>query len=372
MKKIHCLIITLIFILSIGTISYAETGSLPTIDKVLKNISAVGKTEVSDNMDEYSIFNEHFEDFNDAFKFIILQREAPEKEFTEKKVYPPFSETEGFSSDFTGVDKGPARVWVRADLMNLLPSEFRAKSMDEATYIIMAETLYVLDGTLTVSDFKNTNEEELPEFDNTEELVIYLISHPKEIESVTYYPTFGLYSLITIYEKESRKCIPYDNIFTESDKSFANNLEAFNYWSKMNYISDLMDALDKDKGIDTDYANTLIDTSDFIPETKKDLWKGCLKTEEYSTARFSISEFYWNMAEELKKLDPSVENRKNYDLIIREQNTDALKLFVNFCEYSGFDKPIKSIEAEKNYMATPNNDWTEDSLQELVFALNGN
>lgn len=372
MKKSLCFIIALAFILSIGTTACAETGSLPTIDKVLQNISAAGKTEVSDNMDEYSVFNEHFEDFNDAFKFIILQREAPEKEFTAKKVFPPFSGSEGFSGDFTGVDKGPARVWIRADLMNLLPSVFCAKSMDEATYIIMADTLYVLDGTLTVSDFKNTNEEKLPEFENTEELVMYLISHPKEIESVTYYPTFGLYSLVTIYEKESGKCIPYNNIFTESDKSFANNLEAFNYWSKMNYISDLIDALDKNKGIDPDYANTLIDTSDFIPETKKDLWKGCLKTEEYATARFSVNEFYWNMAEELKELDPSEENRKNYDLIIHEQNADALKLFVNFCEYSGFDKPIESIEAEKNYMATPNNDWIEDTLQELVSALNGN
>ena len=72
------------------------------------------------------------------------------------------------------------------------------------------------------------------------------------------------------------------------------------------------------------------------------------------------------MAEELKSYDNSKENRENYDLIIQERNRDALDLFVSFCDYAGFDRPVSSIEATKDYISTPDYEWIEQQLKETV------
>ena len=75
--------------------------------------------------------------------------------------------------------------------------------------------------------------------------------------------------------------------------------------------------------------------------------------------------------EELKDLDPSEENKENYDMIIKERNDIALQLYVNYCEYSGFERSISSIESSGDYMAKADNEWLEATLQEIVDLFSG-
>ncbi len=68
------------------------------------------KVEVCDELDAYSFLGEAFDENNYDFRFIILQREDPKKEFTAKTAYPPFDESETFDPGFDGGDIGRTRV----------------------------------------------------------------------------------------------------------------------------------------------------------------------------------------------------------------------------------------------------------------------
>ena len=65
-------------------------------------------------------------------------------------------------------------------------------------------------------------------------------------------------------------------------------------------------------------------------------------------------------------MDHSENNRDNYNLIIQNRDMDTLIQFVDFCDYSGFDTPISEIESSFEYIASHDESWTENTLQELV------
>ncbi len=365
MKRFYLCCICLLFVFSLVLPTGAETKTLPTINSLLRSGNTGLKTEVRDNLDAYSPFNGTFEDIDKDFKILILQREAPEKQFTSKKTYPPFTNEDGFDEDFEGVDIGSSRLWLRSDLMALLPSVFCAASLEDANYLLVAESMYEWAGTISVSDFKDSGDEELPEFKDAEEMESYFLKHPKIIESITYYPKFGAYSLITLYDTKTKKGMLIDYTYNEA-KRFARNPAACDHWSNMNYVEKLLNVLDEELSIDVTTANTLIENLEFIPQEKKDLWNACINAKEYSTAHHSISDFFWSMAAELRELDASKDHKEKYDLIINERNRQALNLFVNYCEYSGFDRSVSSIELSKDYIASPDHMWMDRSLRETV------
>lgn len=368
MKRILCLCITILFVLSCMAAAFADSRNLPSINRSLRS---GGKTrvEVGDTLDGYYPLNDQFSDIDYDVKILILEREAPKKEFTSRKVYPPFSSDDGFEDGFEGVDIGETRMWLRADLMAQLPSNLRAGSLEEATYLIICDTLYELDGTISVSDFTNNGEEELPEFESAEEMAQYFAEHPKEIESVTYYPKFGAYEIISLYETATKRASLVDYTYIQSMR-FARNPEASQKWDDMGYLSDLAAALDEDAGVDADAARKAIDAIDFVSQKKKDSWTNYIDSEWYSTARNSVLSYYWSMAAELRELDPSDKNRAYYDLILRDENMNALSLFVAYCDYSGFDRSISSIEESGDYIASPDYNWIEENLQETVNRIN--
>ena len=366
MKRVLCCCICLMSVFLCFFTASADTARfLPSINSLLRSGQSNKKTEVSDNLDAYYPLNEQFTEINYDLKFLILQREAPQKEFTAKKTYPPFKETDGFDENFIGIDIGNSRLWLRSDLMAQLPSYYCAKSFEDATYLIVAENFYEWDGTISVSDFKDDGSNNLPDFKDADEMMLYFIEHPKKIESITYYPKFGVYIIITLYETKTKKCTFLDYTYTAS-RRFARNPDASLQWNNMTYVEDLLDALDEKVGIDIKTAKKLIETSDFIPQGKKDLWISCINAEEYSTAHHSITEYYWSMAVELKNLDPLQDNKENYNLIIRDRNRTALGLFVNYCDYSGFDRSISSIETSKDYISSPDYEWMEQKLKETI------
>ena len=365
MKRVLSFCLCLLLVLPYVNTANADTKNLPTINSLLRSGQSKEKVDVSDNLDAYSPLNEQFTDLNYDFKILILQREAPQKEFTANTTYPPFEDTNGFDEDFSGVDIGNSKLSLRLDLMAQLPAYLCADSLEDATYLIVAENFYEWDGTISVTDFQDDETKDLPEFKDAYEMALYFMEHPRIIDSITYYPKFGVYSMITLYEAKTKKCSIMDITYTAS-RRFARNPAASEKWNNMTYLADLLDAVDEEAGIHIETAKNLLESIDFIPEEKTDLWTSCIDAQEYSTAHHSITEYYWSMAKELKDLDSSQENKDNYDLIIRDRSRIALSYFVNHCDYSGFDRSITSIETSKDYIAVPDYDWMEQKLMEMI------
>ncbi|MBR6442781.1 MAG: hypothetical protein IKS46_03755 [Clostridia bacterium] len=363
MKKLLCICLCVMVCL-VPAVSFCDEGDLFPADIMLLMSGGAGKAEVSDSLEGYSPFNEKIEDIDRNFVVLILQREAPKKEFTEKKVYPPFENKDGFDESFTGVDIGKERVWLRGDLMAQVPDLFAAGSFDEANYLIVGETMYIWDGTISQADYKNSGEE-LPEFESTEEMIAYFLDHPREVESMTYYPKFGCYMLVALYERESQKASVMDYNYIPSMR-FARNPEAAEQWTRMEYLVDALDALEAEEP-DADKVQEAFGNLEFVQD--QDLWSewaAAIEDGEYAAAAGSIGEYLWGMAKDLREMDPSEENRENYDLIIGEENRLALGLFANYCDYSGFERPISDIEESGDYIATPDEEWMEKALQEVV------
>lgn len=359
MKKLLCLCICLILTGSLIAAG-AETASLPTINEAL--LTGQGATEVCDDLSAYDLLVGNLSITNYDFKLIVLQREMPQKEFTAKTDYPPFENEDGFDDDFDGVDIGRARVWLRNDMMEKLPAQYRASSLEEATYLIIAENLYIWDGTVSTCDYLENDNLDLPEFKDADEMAAYFMEHPKTVKSITYYPKFGVYTLVALYETETKNSVVIENKYASSMR-FARNPDACTQWDNMAVIAGILDSLDEGRITD---AKKAVEEAEFVSQGKKDLWTSCIDAGEYTTASYSVNEYYWAMATDLRDLDPSSENRENYNLIISAQNRQALDLFADYCDYSGFDRSISSIEESKDYIASPDYDWMESTLDETV------
>ncbi len=371
MKKIFSFITAFILLFATAAMASADTRMLPKIDEILSSGIVGKKIEVSDNLDAYSPMNDGFENIDYDIKILFLEREGPEKEFTEKTVYPPFSGSDGFGDDFTGVDIGTSRIWLRTDLMNRIPEYFRATSLKDATYLLVAETMYIWGGTLIVSNFKNDIDETPPVFDTIEEMEEYLRTHQREIISQSYYPVFDSCSFISLYDTHTKKVTYFDANYTEG-KYFGRNREASEQWKRMSSVYEILEVLDENIGVNPSAAKQKIEQLEFIPEGKASIWTSCIDAEEYATATYSIMDYFWAMAEDLKNLDPSEDNRKNYDLIIAEKNIDTLANFVDICDYSGFEEPISTIRAQKEYLADPDAEWMEKAIQDTIEVFSGN
>ena len=369
MKRILCFCIGLVLCL-LTAAAAAEDAALPSVDTLMLR-GDHARSEVSDSLDAYSVLNEQWSEWpTDRLKFIVLERRSPEKEFTELMKYPPFTDNDGFPADFNGVDLGESRVWYRGDLMEKIPSDFRATSLEDATHIILAEDIYFLASTLVLTNYKKRDNEEAPEFESAEEMIEYFAAHQPEVESRAYYPVFESYALITIYETATKRSALYDAKQTPG-KLFARNPDAGLQWNNMVYLAELMDALADENAVDEQAAKDLIGSYDFVSQDEKDLWISCLSLKKYGTAGQLVLEYFWKMAEDLKQLDPSDKNQKNYDLIIRERSIPALAQYVQYCDYNGFEKSMDSIRDEKDYLAAPDWEGQENTLQDMISQLFG-
>ena len=348
----------------------AGEADLPTLDEALVSMNAKsGRIEISDKLEDYDPDNFGEIDFG-QFRLVILERWLPEKEFTEYDSGYPDNYIPDLPDDFTGVDIGESRVWLRCDMMNMLPEEFRASSLDEADILIIAESQYFLSGTISVSDFYYSDDEEIPEFETIEEMEAYIAEHQPVIRSITYYPKFGAYALIDFYSAVTKTSQVYDYTVTYP-RRFARNPAAQDIWYGMEALADVMDALSA-PDIDRDFlfaAFEELETDDYVPEAKTGFWKNCVEQGEYQAAFSSVNEYYWTMAAELSAADPNEKHQANYSMIIEEQDRTALAAFASFCDYSGFDTPVETIRDNKEYLAVPDYDWLETALSELMAEL---
>ena len=363
MKKVLCICICLM--MSLLFVSAAKADSLPDINSLLYN-GCNERTEVHDDLSAYSISNDAFTELTgNTVKLLFLERRSPEKEFTALKKLPPLSDSDGFPSDFEGYDVGKARVWLRGDLMARLPDYMRANSLEEATHLFIAEDIYFYASTLMNYDYSEKDSMDPPEFETTEEMTAYFLAHQPVLVSVTYYPVFSSYAFLTLYETDTKRCSVFDAKETPG-KWFARNPEAVIHWSNMNSIASLADMLQDETDRNAAKLKEIIENLSFVPDVKKTLWNACIDADRYDLAVMAVTEHYWTMAEELKDLDPSEKNRKNYSLIIESRDAAALSYYASYCDYGGFEKSIESIEAEKEYLASPDWDWLEEAVQATV------
>lgn len=363
MKKILCICICLM--MAFLSVSAAGADSLPDINSLLYS-GCSERTEVRDDLSAYSISNDAFSEITGgAVKLLFLERRSPDKEFTALKKVPPLDDNDGFPNDFEGYDAGSARVWLRGDLMARLPDYLRANSLEEATHLFIAEDIYFHASTLMNYDYSAKDSMDPPEFETTEEMVAYFMAHQPVLESVTYYPVFSAYAFLTLYETATKRCSVFDAKET-AGKWFARNPEASIQWTNMRSAATLADILQDETNRNGAVLKEVIESLSFVPDVKKNLWNACIDSEQYDLALMAVTEHYWAMAEELKNLDPSEKNRNNYSLIIESRDAAALGYYVNYCDYGGFEKSIDAIGAEKEYLASPDWDWLEETVQATV------
>jgi hypothetical protein len=144
---------------------------------------------------------------------------------------------------------------------------------------------------------------------------------------------------------------------------FARNPEAVLHWDNMTALAGLLDALDNEEGPDVNEIKKSIETIDFVEQPKKDLWASCIDASEYSTAYYSISGAFWSMAEELRALDPSSENRENYAISMAKQYLHRGTLKSNERLY----KRIDDVKVEDIHQLA-NEILNEDRLFTLIFS----
>ncbi len=362
--KKRVIILILLFIL---TVSFACRAELPSIDDVLAHFDSYsGSVEVSDDLSAYYWENQGDIDYG-SLRFVILEREAPEKEFTALDSGYPDAMIDGFPDGFSGFDVGSPAIRVRCDLMAKLPAMFRAASLAEADILLVAENIYLLDSTLIVTDYVKNSSSEIPEFETLEELAAYLKANKPVIDTITYYPTFGSLTMVNLYDR-NRYAALYDYTYTEG-MVFAQNPEAAGQWSNMQDVFEIMTELSN--GADGAGLNEQIAALEFLPQSKSKIWQACVSENEYGSAFNLIDEYYWEMARTLSSLDPSDENRELYSQIIDAKSYETLSLFVSFCNYTGFDRPISSIEAAKDYLTSSDWEWAEAAVMDVVNLLGG-
>ena len=368
MKKILCICLCLVLVLLTASEALAAD-KLPSIDSVLKK-GTKKKVEVKDDLSAYSIDNATFSSLSGTIKLLILERRASSKKFTSLKKEAPVSEEDGFPDGYKGKDSGKARIWVRGDLMAKVPARYRAKSLKDATYILMAETQYIHSSTLMHYTYEQSFYTNPPEFETTAEMIAYFAMRQPVLESITFYPMFDAYSMVTMYQVKTKKRALYDYKQTKT-KDFTRNPDAAQQWENMGQVMKLMRALESDEGVNASAVKKTISNMSFVPKKQKSVWTACIDGGEYDTALSSVTGYYWNMAKKLKSMDKDEKHQADYDLIISDRDTIALNYYVKYCNYSGLEKTIEEIKESKEYLAKPDTKWLEKKLKSTLNTMLG-
>ena len=336
---------------------------LPSIDEALTYAikeNDYSRIEVQNTLSEYAVFNENnFHSKRD--KVIVFERLDAEGLFTESKI-------DCFEPNYEEHRVGEPRLFVRNDLMLLLPPDMRATSMEEADYFIIGETYYDLDQEIVHTVYEDNGNEYLPNYLNDpEQLFLYLLQHPRNIKEYTYKPLYSVYTFISIYDAVTRGWIFMDYQYNTAPLQ-VNNPEADEKWYDMEQLWELISFL---KERDSMYQNKdiyeLVGKMDFLSEEINNRIKNCIEAGQYAELQGYLDSYYWKMALDLSEMDDSEEAKKWYPKIIEAKNENTLMEFVNFRNYDGIDTPDSTINKERLYIAEYDKEWIE---RELIKTLN--
>ena len=334
---------------------------LPSIDEALSYAISTGEyssIEVENVLDEYVFYNDGEFDFSGS-RFIIFERLDAEGVFEESKI-------SCFDPGYQEKRTGETRLFLRNDLMLLMPPQMRAASINEADIFIISETYYTLDYQIIHSIYDDNGSESLPQnLEDPEALMNYLLLHPRVVKEYSYKPLYSVYAIISLYDVKSKagSVVEYQYYPAPLD---INNPKAEEQWNKMVDVNELiislqeMDAVNQKKEI-----LELIDNSSFQEDTKN-IIKNWIETSQYADALDYLESYFWQMAEDLSAMDTSKEALKWYPQIIETRDTMALEQFVKFRNYNGIDTPDSEIIEKKLYIAEVEHDWLEQELISIV------
>ncbi len=358
MKKLFLSALVSVLLLTL-CFSPALTEALPDIDDALSasRFTRNGRVQVLDGIASYTMANEEEFDF-DGFQCIILERRSPEKAFTE-------SPESWFDLPFFPEDAGEGALYLRADMMALLPAEMRASSLADADLLVIAEDEYSLDTQIIHTEYEETGADEIPDWVQTpEEMQEYLLAHPKVVKSRTFKPLQSVYSFVNIYSTKNGAWALFDYRYDDCPLE-CNNEAASDLWDRIAPLGDLLDllALGAEYREETEAA---LDALSGEPEESVALWKSCVAAGEYETAAFSVEKAYWDLAAGFPALDDSEEAAEWYPKLLDARDREGLTVFVAFRNYSGIDTPDSVIIDDKLYMAQADPDWFDRTLTDCV------
>ena len=340
----------------------AQASGLPDIDTALENarFSREDRVEIPlSTLEAYTTDSEEEFDFN-GLRCLVLERRGAEKAFLESEI--PCDDPA-----YRVQDLDTPRLYLRLDMMRLLPEEMRASSLAEADLLLVAEDEYILSSQIIHTEYENSVEEELPEdLESPEALQQYLAAHPRVPKKRTYKPLFASLALIDIYSTLNGSYLVYDVAMTDCALK-CNNPEASNQWDRIAPLGALLDLLETEEP--APYKDAILEKleglSD-VPENTMTLWKACVEAGEYPTAAFSIGQVYWEQAAALPPLDESPEAAEWYPQLLESRNRQALELFVAFRNYSGIDTPDSVIIGDRLYIGQTDPQWLEEGLKEII------
>ena len=363
MKKLLLFTVVSVLLLSL-CIPAVTAEDLPTINEALtasRFSKSGGKVQVRNTLDAYDIGNDAEFDF-DGYRFLILERRAPEKAFDES----PVSCADPL---YTPRELGETALYLRLDMMNLLPSDMRATSLEGADLLLIVEDFYELESQIIHTEFENSGAGSLPDdLETPEELMAYLAAHPPVIKSRTYKPLYTAYAFLCLYSTKNKSVSLLDYAVADCTVE-CNNEAASDQWALISPLSDLLNLLEaEDRALRTDEILEAISAAS-VPEETANLWTLCVQAGQYDTAVYSVSQSYWELAGVLPSLDDSEEAAEWYPKLIEAQDRAAFEAFVSYRSYSSVDTPDSVIIENKLYIGQIDPDWTDNAFEECITAL---
>jgi len=300
---------------------------------------------------------------SDGGKIVILWREDAPREYTES--------SEAFSTDYDGVMAGSPVVYLCADLMERLPEEARAASLEEAAVVIIAETNYEFSATAitylgddsgnvpSMAELENIlNQEESAESELPSEIT------EEEAPSHSYHPMFDCWMYVTVYDAETLGCSYWDSTYFPF-KELRANPEADDLWQCMVSLVDIMQAAmneDAEARFYDLFSLLLSMDTTYLTDEETEVLVDLLLEDDAGTMITFCWEKFWELAGKLKSLDSRYSEM--YDEAIAKQSIEALAYIVNTRDFSSFDRSDILIRLNREHLGTPDLDQLESMLQE--------
>ncbi|MBQ2957618.1 MAG: hypothetical protein IJE08_14305 [Clostridia bacterium] len=299
-----------------------------TLDEALKMVGTEqaaamnGRIPLSDDFSEYDCYSDG-EYIAGSGKILILQREGPEKEYS-RSSFP-------YPDDYRGEDKGKAKVWLRADLMNRIPEDRRASTTEEAETIIMAESYYEYTGCA--------------------------VSEAESISGMNYdeyRPLFSAFNGVRLYSIENKGGL---TIVSEQYRypELCADPESVSLWMSLDYLRQMNEAMQLDTSKERfDEAVRCLEWLDFyetLPLSVRDRLFNLLMEDDAEALSRMCTNLIWSMAEEFAELDPDYADE--FTQIIRKQSFEELASLVDEREYDRVTLTVSEILIRRAYMGTP-------------------
>ncbi|MBR6766922.1 MAG: hypothetical protein IKM02_03115 [Clostridia bacterium] len=288
-------------------------------------------------------------------KIIILWRECAEPEYSRSSF--PFPDM--YRGDKSGADK----VYLCADLMELIPEQYRAASTAEAGNILMADSNYFFDGMIESSGDNRRPSEPGIEAEES-------IWNTHGMNTDEYRPLFISGIGIYLYNMETRERLVGESIFSDYAE-LRDNPEADDLWEEMLTLRDLSDAMTLEKADDRrEYGQihlNLLMYASALPQRELDALSGMIMRDEAQAVIDACAEFFWSKAQELIELDPEFE--EEYAAAISARSFDALSELISARAFAYVPLTHEEIRIRKAYIGTPDLNALHDLLIQAVDTL---